>query len=858
MLELRKIYKTYITKKGKKNEVLKDISLKFENKGMTFILGKSGSGKSTLLNLIGGLDKYDKGDMLILEESTKNFKSKDFDTYRNNYIGFVFQEFNIIEDYTVYENIILALELQDKKVDSNEIDRLLKKLEIEEFKERKVNELSGGQKQRVAIARALIKKPKIILADEPTGNLDSNTGSQVMDLLKEISKDTLVIVVSHNVDYAKEYNDRIIEIEDGIITNDSNIIDYVSSNEKYSISKTKLPLKDAFKLGFFSLRSKKLKLFFTISLISFSTIFLSLAYIIRTYDVAENHFKLIKDNNIDTFEINKEIYSGDSLSDDYSKRIKYINSEDISIISNKIDDEVYPIYILNETSKSLNEVLNINIKIGDILNGTSIDHDMYTNFSYRIQIVELNSSDDLIEEKIIGFFPKENDEINISDYIADLIIKYGIYEYGTERLYYPKSYEELVNSNKEFSFGSNNYAKIVGVIEYDLSKYNVLKEKFTAKNSSNNALINLQFELLRQADTIHNKIYVKNGFINNLNKKEINSLINDNQYIAQIGTTELSCNNKAILKEVEYYDGSGWKKTGSLKEGEMLLDLSNITTDYWDYIEKLTDYVAKYPHEDKLELEKEFVLDYIDDSYVGQTVSLDIYEDIGIRLMIKDSEPTKSYKNIKIVGITGLSYSETNGNLFSEKIVGKYVDFYVKTYGVMIRTNSQSKIKNLLKIFPYNGEYSTNTTYSSEVESYNLHIITFKPYVDIATIVFLIFSIILICNFMFNSISSRKKDIGILKSLGATNSDVIKIFLIEGILLSLISSILSIIASFFAFELLNNTTMSVANLIISPFYVSANLAIVTFIYISVVVSLSSIIPLLKISKMKPIDAIYNR
>lgn len=193
MLELSNIYKT---KKGNKTVALNNVSLKFENKGMTFILGKSGSGKSTLLNLIGGLDNYDSGDMLILGKSTKNFKTKNFDNYRNNYIGFVFQEFNIIEDYTVIENIKLALNLQNKKIDEKEIDKLLTKLEIIGYKTRMVNELSGGQKQRVAIARALIENPKIILADEPTGNLDSKTGLEVMNLLKKISEDTLVIIVS--------------------------------------------------------------------------------------------------------------------------------------------------------------------------------------------------------------------------------------------------------------------------------------------------------------------------------------------------------------------------------------------------------------------------------------------------------------------------------------------------------------------------------------------------------------------------------------------------------------------------------------------------------------------------------------
>ena len=165
MLEVRNLKKTYKTKGGKETKALDDISIKFEEKGLVFLLGKSGSGKSTLLNIIGGLDKPDEGEIIIKGKNSKDFSASDFDSYRNTFIGFVFQEYNILNEFSVEQNIALALELQGKKNDKEKVEDLLQQVDLLGFAKRKPNTLSGGQKQRVAIARALIKNPEIIMAD---------------------------------------------------------------------------------------------------------------------------------------------------------------------------------------------------------------------------------------------------------------------------------------------------------------------------------------------------------------------------------------------------------------------------------------------------------------------------------------------------------------------------------------------------------------------------------------------------------------------------------------------------------------------------------------------------------------------
>lgn len=221
MLKVKNLVKIY--KIGKTKETVKalnNVSIDFPDTGLVFLLGKSGSGKSTLLNAIGGLDSFDSGEIIIKGKSSKDFSQADFDSYRNTFIGFIFQEYNILEEFTVAKNLSIALELQGKKADKEEVNKLLEQVDMLEYAKRKPNQLSGGQKQRVAIARALIKNPEIIMADEPTGALDSNTGKQVMDTLKKLSKEKLVIIVSHDREFAEIYGDRIVELKDGKIIQD--------------------------------------------------------------------------------------------------------------------------------------------------------------------------------------------------------------------------------------------------------------------------------------------------------------------------------------------------------------------------------------------------------------------------------------------------------------------------------------------------------------------------------------------------------------------------------------------------------------------------------------------------------------
>ena len=213
MLQLKNISKTYRTKNGATHRALNNVSLRFGEKGLVFIVGRSGGGKSTLLNMIAALDRPDSGEMLLYGNSFSKFSKADYDSYRNTFVGVIFQEYNLLKTLTVYQNIALATGLQHNE-SSEKVDAVIKRFGLEELAQRKPNDISGGQSQRVAIARAVIKDPKIIVADEPTGNLDSKTGHEMFEIFKELSKDRLVIIVTHDASVARQCG-RVIEISDG-------------------------------------------------------------------------------------------------------------------------------------------------------------------------------------------------------------------------------------------------------------------------------------------------------------------------------------------------------------------------------------------------------------------------------------------------------------------------------------------------------------------------------------------------------------------------------------------------------------------------------------------------------------------
>ncbi len=426
MIELKKIYKEYLLAEDKVI-ALNDISLTFRDNEFISILGPSGCGKTTLLNIIGGLDKYTSGELSIDGKTTKDFREKEWDSYRNSSVGFVFQSYNLIPHLTVLENVTMALSLSgvSAKEAKKRAIKALKEVELENHIKKRPNQLSGGQMQRVAIARALVNDPKILLADEPTGALDTETSVKIMELIKKISKNRLVIMVTHNPDLAEIYSDRIINILDGQIMGDSNPVKEskksIKKTEKLETKKTTMPFSTAVKSSTKNLMNKKGRTITTsiagsIGIVGIAVV-LAISNGMSGY-VAQTEREILADSAIsvteslviekadDSIELEVNTYPDDLLfhptpSDDSTSEIHYNNlsSEYLNYIA-EMDESLYNT-ITYENKTNLNLIFEKDGYYNDISSINSNTNVLSSDLDY------VKSQYDLLS----GHYPENKNEI---------------------------------------------------------------------------------------------------------------------------------------------------------------------------------------------------------------------------------------------------------------------------------------------------------------------------------------------------------------------------------------------------------------------------------------------------------------
>ena len=406
MLEIKKITKVYVTD-GFKQKALDNVSINFRNNEFASILGPSGSGKTTLLNIIGGLDRYDSGDLIINEVSTKKYKDSNWDSYRNHRVGFVFQSYNLIAHQSVLQNVELALTLSgvSKNERRKRAKKVLKSVGLEKHINKLPNQLSGGQMQRVAIARALINNPDILLADEPTGALDSETSKQIMDLLKEVAKEKLVIMVTHNPELASEYSSRIIKLKDGVVIDDTNPYDGKNDTkeslevEKEKSKKTSMNLKTALSLSLNNLMTKKGRTVLTAFAGSIGII--GIALILSLSNGLNSYINKVEEDTLSLYPLSLEKTTMDSAT--FMTTLMEASKE-----KENNEDKVYSNNIMSDMLSAMAQEQNINdlksfksylesdkSNINDYVSDIRYTYDLNINLyksDYKDKIVQVNPS----------------------------------------------------------------------------------------------------------------------------------------------------------------------------------------------------------------------------------------------------------------------------------------------------------------------------------------------------------------------------------------------------------------------------------------------------------------------------------
>lgn len=781
MIEIRNLTKTY-QDKNKPKTVLKDINLKLDKKGFVFISGKSGSGKSTLLNIIGGLDKFNNGDILIDGNSIKNYNTDDWDNYRNTYVGFIFQEFYLLEDLTVYENIALALELQgyNKETIKLKVSEVLKQVELDDFQKRKPRELSGGQKQRVAIARALIKNPKMLLCDEPTGNLDSETSDLILDLLKKLAKDRLVIMVTHEKEFAERYGDRIIELKDGVIIKDkidndeANEIYQEQTNEQLTTKNGNLSFKTTMKMAFHNFLSNKIKLVFMTLLFSISLLLVTIALHLSLYNYGQAAYSTFKENN--------------------AEFIKFVKTE-YKCLNNKDKTCAYIDVPFSEDEINKFNSKYQNIKFYPI---TDVYRDLIADDNFSILCEDIAIIDNVKINVDYGTYPDNDNEILISDYIAELFVDY----WGLSKL------DDVVN--KSFIY-NNNTIEISGIINTDYTN-------FINNNKDNNKLLDKGNYLVFKQLFMFRETYDK--FFRSI--PPIKSLY------FQYGVVNYP--KKIMITSVNYVDNKNLIGKLPEKDNEIAVTIN---------------YLNKEINKNQDNDMTEFI--GISSPFTYE-VQLTNYEDRG--------SGTFETKNFTIVGVINDASINDYDIIFSDHgyINILQISGYYHTKGIAILGNNDRENLKFLK--------ELETLKYRHITSYSYTLYDVKEFFEIVKIVLYsiggiitVFTSLLIYSFISTNIKFKQKDIGILSSLGAKGKDVAKVFVTEGIIIVLIAYILGSILSIITINQLNKFVVNKFDLNIVLFYINIYGLILSFILSLLITFISSYMPIKKLTKIKPINVI---
>lgn len=983
MLEALHLTKVYKTKGGADVKALDDVSIVFPEKGMVFLLGKSGSGKSTLLNVCGGLDAPTSGAILVKGKSSEKFSQSDFDSYRNTYVGFIFQEYNILNEFTVEDNIALALELQGKPKDKKVIAELLEQVDLTGFAKRKPNTLSGGQKQRIAIARALVKSPEIIMADEPTGALDSATGKQVFDTLKKLSKEKLVIVVSHDRDFAEMYGDRIIELKDGKILSDvtktqeqqqaltENIsivgdtlcvkngadlneadfaeikaflsktdkdviiaagerdvkafkeVSHIRENGEKEVFKnseelpfekkeynpkdskfirSKLPLRHAIRIGASSLKTKPIRLAFTILLCTVAFTFFGLLSTMTFYDSEATFKQSVQESKMSLVKlakyyevIEKYVFDGEENEWSYSNQTRFTEEQ------------------LMEYAQFFGE---------DIFGGVEyrssypIQNNMGPYWANDICGFVYLPDGNALRQNINGRYPEKDDEICISSYSAEVLYNCKTYDQSTGKLIEMTKPEDILN--KKITISGTSYT-VVGIIDSGAipEKYEALKESdgtdfqlissfqyelndglhlaaFVTKAKmlelgENNAYFMSEFDSQRMVaafalGTENTYVFPEwpnvayGGFEKHLKAEQVSWL--------SAGKTELGADEVVVAKSLffnliselynkEYNAAIEAGDTAREKQTMEIIDLTNQLLRGGIDVENKETQKWEFKEFTKEEAGQKYdtLLSVLQKEKKPLTLAVKLFNDWDAIAIGDTKEFTIAgvWNTDKMQDGEKILFTNEVSKEFWEKqkeLIGSYSEYsteYVQPENVVYGTlylpydHSVEQTQMLWDIYKAQeyGEEGTRDVLTSTIIS-NLEMVdttmqelsTIFLYVGI---VLAVFAALLLSNFISISISYKKQEIGILRAVGARSFDVFKIFFSESFVIAAICVAISVAASVTLCAVINETLISLINASLLVFGITSLLVLVAVAFVTVVVA--TFLPVWSAAKKKPVESI---
>ena len=848
MLVLKDIVKDYVT--GDTTvRAMKNISINFRENEFVAILGPSGCGKTTMLNIIGGLDRYTSGDLVINGKSTKTFTDGDWDTYRNHSIGFVFQSYNLITHQTVLANVELALTLSgvSKKERREKAIEALKKVGLEKHIYKRPTQMSGGQMQRVAIARALINNPDIILADEPTGALDSETSVQIMELLKEVAKDKLVIMVTHNPDLALQYATRVIRCLDGSVIDDSN--PFVPTEEDYKIEKEKaeeekkkgkkpsMSMATAFTLSLRNLVTKRTRTILTA--VAGSIGIIGIALVLALSNGINGYIDRIESDALLLFpmSVEKEAVNTDSLLQTALglNPLLGVNHEKDAVYVNTSFNTMINTFVAQSNSNNLQSFKKYidenRAKFDELCNDVQFNYTTKLNI-YRVQDgenpIQVNPST-LLDSMNMQSMASLEGFVDINSYVN--LWKQLVGDNETIGNYYdviygrlPKDYNEvvlIVDGNNEvtelmaYALGLKDQSQFTANLMNALSGGEKL-ESGDAEKISYDDIINLRFKMLTNSDLMHkdektglwsdmrnNAIYVNSRLEDAIDIKVVGIVRPGEDNVLSVGTGYIGYTGELMdyaLKRTRESEVVKEQLANPKKDVITGLEFFDKTVNDFDLADIDLNEIDfnKLNITPFLSMAKDMDLSQIDITDMSSMFNFGDMSDLQKKLMegYLDDEQVLAFKQAYIDTINSkCSLEKTYETIgYSDESNPTSIALYPKNFETKEEVNNMVDFYNQTVSKDGHEELTINCTdyigIAMNIATQAINIVTYTLVIFVA--ISLVVSSIMIGIITYVSVIERTKEIGILRSIGASKRDVSNVFNAETFIIGLSAGLIGI------------------------------------------------------------------